>query len=58
MPSFVFMENKRPTLSDPVEYAIIKNIYFEKDLPRDQIDQIERLERMESRNKNLKNNSR
>ena len=55
MPLFVckIMETKRPTLNDPAEFAIIKSIYFEKDLLRDQdIDQLERLERQESRSRN------
>jgi len=53
------METKRPKLSDPKEYAIIKSIYFSKDLPiNEDIDTIEKLERMKSKNRNLKNNSR
>ena len=50
---------KRPTLNNPEEFALIKSIYFDNDLLRDQdIDQIERLERQESKSKNLNCNSR
>jgi hypothetical protein len=53
------MENKKPTLADPQEYALIKSIYFDKDLRQtEDIDQLERLERQESKHKNLNNNSR
>lgn len=53
------MENKKPKLSDPQEYAIIKSIYFDKDLRQSEdIDMIERLDRQESKHKNLNNNSR
>ncbi len=48
----------RPTLNDPVEYALIKKIYFNNSRPiNDDIDPIERLDRMESRRRN-NNNSR
>lgn len=50
---------KRPTLKDPAEFTLIKSIYFEKDLPKEeQLDAIERLERMESRQRNLNKNPR
>ena len=50
---------KRLTLNDPEEWAIVKSIYFDNDLLRDQdIDQIECLERQESKSKNLNYNSR
>jgi hypothetical protein len=53
------MENKKPKITDPEEYALIKSIYFAKDLPKEeQIDQIERWERIQSKIKNTNNNSR
>lgn len=43
-------------LDDPIEYALIKKIYFNSDLPINQeIDPIERLERMEAKQRNNKN---
>ena len=51
------MKNKRPTLSDPEEYAIIKQIYFPKD-NREEADDQERYERQEARQRNFNNNSR
>ncbi len=43
------MEN-RPTLSDPAEFALIKQIYFKDNRPfNEDLDPIERLERMESK---------
>lgn len=39
---------KRPTLNDPAEFALIRKIYFEKnDVRNSDVDPIERLERME-----------
>lgn len=54
------MENKRPTLNDPNEFALIKSIYFENNLTNKEFceDPIERLERMESKQRNLNRNSR
>lgn len=53
------MENNRPKYTDPKEYAIIKSVYFDKDLrPKEDTDPIERLERMESKQRNINNNSR
>lgn len=50
---------KRPTLSDPNEYAIIKSIYFKDSKPfNDDLDPIERNERMESRQRNSKKSAR
>ena len=43
------MENKRPTLNDPTEFALIRSIYFKDRTFDEQIDPIERLERMESK---------
>ncbi|MFA5197685.1 MAG: hypothetical protein WC437_04690 [Patescibacteria group bacterium] len=53
------MENKRPTLTDPKEYALVRSIHFPMDnLNNDKVDEIERLERMESKQRNQNNNSR
>ena len=53
------MEDKRPTLYDPKEFAIIKDIYFEKDhINKEDVDPIEKLERMEARSRNNNKNSR
>lgn len=44
------MNNERPKLSDPKEYAIIKSIYFKDNKPAwEETDPIERLDRQESR---------
>lgn len=46
------MENKRPRLDDPNEYAIIKAMYFDDHRPfNDDIDPIEKLERQEAKYK-------
>ena len=51
--------NKRPTLNDPAEYAIIKSIYFkEPQRYYDKLDPIEELERMESKQRNQNKSSR
>ena len=43
-------ENKRPKLSDPAEFAIVKSMYFKDNRPAwEDLDPIERLDRMESR---------
>lgn len=45
--------NKRPTLNDPEEYALIKSIHFKDDKPlHEELDPMERLERMESKQRN------
>lgn len=42
------MENKRPTLADPAEFALIKKIYFMPDPTFDnEVDPLERLDRQE-----------
>jgi len=53
------MENKRPRLDDPVEFALIKSIYF-KEATRfnDDLDPIEKMERMESKIRNNNKSSR
>ncbi len=54
-----FMDIKRPTISDPAEWAIVREMYFDTSFPiNDDIDSIERLERMESKQRKLNNNSR
>jgi hypothetical protein len=53
------MQNNKPKYTDPKEFSIIRDIYFEKDnLNKEEIDPIEKLERMESKHRNLNNNSR
>lgn len=53
------MENKRPTLNDPEEYALIKSIHFkERPAFSDDADPVERLERMESRERNANKSPR
>ena len=53
------MENKRAKLTDPKEFAIVREIYFEKDYrDKENIDPLEKLERMESKQRNINNNSR
>lgn len=46
------MENKKRKLSDLEEFAIIREVYFEKDFKNENIDQTERLERLASKIKN------
>lgn len=42
----------RPRLDDPNEFAIIRSMYFQDNIPlNEEIDSIEKLERMESRSK-------
>lgn len=44
------MENKRPRLTDPAEFALIKQIYFKDNRPAwEELDPAERLDRMESK---------
>lgn len=53
------MENKRPTLKDPIEYALIKSIYFkEPNRYLEDLDFIEKLERQEMRQRNKNKSSR
>jgi len=53
------MKNNRPRLDNPADYKVVKDMYFEKDLPlAEDLDPIERLERQEAKQKNIKNNSR
>lgn len=53
------MENKRPTLSDPAEFALIKSVYFKDNRPfNEDLEPIERLERMESLSRNKSKSSR
>jgi len=53
------MENNRPKLTDPVEFALIKQIYFKDGRPfAEDLDPIEKLERMESRQRFNSKNSR
>lgn len=52
------MENKRPTLNDPVEFALIRSIYF-KDRPLNEaVDLIECNDRMEAKHKHNQKSSR
>jgi len=50
------MQNKRPKLTDPEEFALIKSIYFKDN--RKELEDDERYSRQESRNRNLNNNAR
>lgn len=44
---------KRPKLTDPAEYALIKQIYFKEGRRfEEEVDQIEKLERMEAKQRN------
>lgn len=53
------MENQRPTLNDPKEWEIVREMYFDTSSPlKDETDPIERLERMNSKYRNLNTNSR
>lgn len=43
-------ENKRPKLSDPAEFAIVKSMYFKDNRPAyEDLDPYESLDRQESR---------
>lgn len=47
------MENQRPKLTDPKEFAIIRDIYFKDGRQEWQdLDPIERLQRIESKQRN------
>jgi hypothetical protein len=53
------MENKRPTLKDPAEFALIKQMYFQDNKPfNNDLDPIERNDRQESKLKNKQKSSR
>lgn len=53
------MENKRPRLDDPAEFAIIKSIYFKDNRPAwEELEPDERLDRMESKQRNNNKSSR
>jgi len=53
------MENKRPRLDDPTEFAIIKSIYFKDGRPlKEEVDPIEQMERIEARIRNNGKSSR
>lgn len=53
------MENTRPKLTDPVEFALIKQIYFKDNRPiNEDLDPVERLDRMESKYRNNNKSSR
>lgn len=53
------MENKRPRLDDPQEFAIIKQMYFKNNRPiNDDLDPLERLERQEAKMRHKQNESR
>lgn len=50
---------KRPTLKDPEEFALMRELYFDDNRPlNDNLDPIEKLERMESKHRNLNKSSR
>jgi hypothetical protein len=50
---------KRPTLNDPKEWALIRSMYFnDRSIDSETTDPIERLERQESKQRNLNKNSR
>lgn len=47
------MENQRPKLTDPAEFALIKQIHFKDNRPAwEDLDPDERLSRMESKQRN------
>ena len=53
------MENQRPRLSDPAEFAIVKQMYFNNDrLINENLDPIERLERSEAKSRHNNKSSR
>lgn len=53
------MNEERPKLIDPKEYAIIKSVYFKDNSPEwEELDPVERLERMESKHRNQNKSSR
>lgn len=51
------MENNRPKLTDPAEFAIVRDMYFKDVRMVKDIDPIEELERMEAKQRhNAKSN--
>ena len=54
------MEEKRPTLNDPQEWAIIRDMYFDSSSPltKENKDPLEELDRLESRIRNNNISSR
>jgi len=52
------MKDNRPKLTNPADYALMKEMYFEKDYNKEEEDPIERLERMEAKQHNKTNNAR
>ena len=47
-------QGNRPTLNDPKEWALIRSMYFQKDLQyyeNEEVDQLERLDRQESKSR-------
>jgi len=52
-------QNRRPSLSDPAEWEIVRSMYFAKDnFNNKDSDPIENLERQESKHRNLNKSSR
>lgn len=52
-------KNRRPKLSDPAEFAIVKSMYFKDNrLFGEDLDPIERLDRQEARQRFNKKSSR
>ena len=53
-------ENSRPTLNDPTEWALIRDMYFDNNSPliKENNDPLEELERLESRIRNNNISSR
>jgi len=52
-------ENRRPKLSDPAEFAIVKSMYFKDNRPVwEDLDPVERNDRIESRQRFNKKSSR
>jgi hypothetical protein len=52
------MENNRPKLTDPAEFALMRSIYFKDRPSNEEVDPIERLERMESKARHNNKSSR
>ena len=54
-----FFMDKRPTIKDPAEWAIIREMYFDTSSPtKEDADPIEKWERIQSKHRNLNTNSR
>jgi len=52
------MQENRPKLTNPEDYALVKEIYFHKDIKREESDLSEQSDRKDARIKNLNKNSR